>query len=101
MAEMHSQARASSPYELVPNILRYTVNNLSILHRRVCVISTRVDSNRKRCKQLTPRNAAPKRLVRNNMIPDASQPVFVVSDQVNDNRAEQPQKMARGLKFWI
>ena len=28
MAEMHSQARASSPYELVPNILRYTFNNL-------------------------------------------------------------------------
>ena len=24
MAEMHSQARASSPYELGPNILRYT-----------------------------------------------------------------------------
>ena len=24
MAEMHSQACASSPYELVPNILRYT-----------------------------------------------------------------------------
>ena len=28
MAEMHSQARVSSPYELVPNILRYTFNNL-------------------------------------------------------------------------
>ena len=26
MAEMHLQARASSPYELVPNILRYTLN---------------------------------------------------------------------------
>ena len=32
MAEMHSQARASSPYELVPNILRYTFNNLYIFH---------------------------------------------------------------------
>ena len=31
MAEMHSQTRASSPYELVPNILLYTVNNLQIL----------------------------------------------------------------------
>ena len=31
MAEMHSQARASSPYELVPNILRYTFNNLYLL----------------------------------------------------------------------
>ena len=28
MAEMHSQAHASSPYELVPNILRYTFNNI-------------------------------------------------------------------------
>ena len=28
MAEMYSQARASSPYELVPNTLRYTFNNL-------------------------------------------------------------------------
>ena len=28
MAETHSQARASSPYELVPNILRYSFNNL-------------------------------------------------------------------------
>ena len=32
IAEMHSQARASSPYELVPNILRYTFNNLYILY---------------------------------------------------------------------
>ena len=32
MAEVHSQAHASSPYELVPNILRYTFNNLYILH---------------------------------------------------------------------
>ena len=31
MVEMHSQARASSSYELVPNILRYTFNNLYIL----------------------------------------------------------------------
>ena len=38
MAEMTSQARASSPYELVPNILRYTFNNLYILHRRVIVM---------------------------------------------------------------
>ena len=30
MAETHSQARASSPYELVPNILRYSFNNLYI-----------------------------------------------------------------------
>ena len=30
MAEMHSQAPASSPYELVPNILRYKFNNLYI-----------------------------------------------------------------------
>ena len=30
MAEMHSQALASSAYELVPNILRYTFNNLYI-----------------------------------------------------------------------
>ena len=28
MAETHSQARASSPYELVPNILRYSFKNL-------------------------------------------------------------------------
>ena len=29
MAEMHElYARASSPYELVPNILQYTFNNL-------------------------------------------------------------------------
>ena len=32
MAEMHLQARASSQYELVPNILRYTFNNLYIFH---------------------------------------------------------------------
>ena len=32
MAEMHSQALASSPYELVPNILRYTFNNLFIIY---------------------------------------------------------------------
>ena len=32
MAEMHSQGRASSPYELVPNILRYTFNNLYIFY---------------------------------------------------------------------
>ena len=31
LAEMHSQVRASSPYELVPNILRYTFNNLQLL----------------------------------------------------------------------
>ena len=31
MAEMHSQARASSPYELVSNILRNTFNNLYLL----------------------------------------------------------------------
>ena len=31
-AEMHSQACASLPYELVPNILRYTFNNLYVLH---------------------------------------------------------------------
>ena len=31
MSEMYSQARASSPYELVPNILRYTFNNLYLL----------------------------------------------------------------------
>ena len=37
MAKMHSQARASSPYELVPNILRYTFSNLYILHGRVIV----------------------------------------------------------------
>ena len=28
-------------------------------------------------------------------------PVFGVSDQSDTNRAVQPQKMARGLKFWI
>ena len=28
MVEMHSQARASSPYELVPNILQYIFNNI-------------------------------------------------------------------------
>ena len=28
-------------------------------------------------------------------------PAFRVSDQVRHNRVEQPQKMARGLKFWI
>ena len=28
MTELHSQARAFSPYERVPNILRYTFNNL-------------------------------------------------------------------------
>ena len=33
MVEMHSQARAFSPYELVPNILRYTFNNLYMLQR--------------------------------------------------------------------
>ena len=32
MAEMHSQARASLPYEPVPNILRYTFNNIYLLH---------------------------------------------------------------------
>ena len=32
MAEMHSQARASSSYELASNILRYTFNNLYIFH---------------------------------------------------------------------
>ena len=33
MAEMNSQARAYSLYELVPNILRYTFNNLYMLQR--------------------------------------------------------------------
>ena len=28
MAEMHSQAHASSSYELIANILQYTFNNL-------------------------------------------------------------------------
>ena len=28
MAEMHWQARASAPYELLPKIIRYTFNNL-------------------------------------------------------------------------
>ena len=28
-------------------------------------------------------------------------PVFGVSDQVRHKRAVQPQKLARGLKFWI
>ena len=31
MAESHSQARAYSPYELVPNILRYLFNNIKHL----------------------------------------------------------------------
>ena len=31
MAEVHSQARAFSPFELVPNILPNTVNNLYLL----------------------------------------------------------------------
>ena len=31
MAEMNLQARASSPYELVPSILRYTFNNLILM----------------------------------------------------------------------
>ena len=31
MAETHSQARASSPYELVPNILRYSFNPFDVL----------------------------------------------------------------------
>ena len=39
MAEMHSQARASSPYELFPNILRYTFNNLYILYGRVFLMA--------------------------------------------------------------
>ena len=33
MAEMHSQARASSPYELVPNILRYAVHSITYLYK--------------------------------------------------------------------
>ena len=32
MAEMHSQALASSPYELVPNILRYTFFTIRFSH---------------------------------------------------------------------
>ena len=32
MARMHELASASPPYELVPNILRYTFNNLFILY---------------------------------------------------------------------
>ena len=31
MARMHELASASAPYERVPNILRYTVNNLFII----------------------------------------------------------------------
>ena len=45
MAEMHSQARASSPYGLVPNILRYTFNNLS--GRRGCLVVERRTPERK------------------------------------------------------
>ena len=32
MARMHELASASQPYELVPNILRYTSNNLFIIY---------------------------------------------------------------------
>ena len=32
MARMHELASASPPYELVPNILRYTFNNLLIIY---------------------------------------------------------------------
>ena len=33
MAETHSKARASSPYELVPNILRYLFYKLELKYR--------------------------------------------------------------------
>ena len=32
MARMHELASASQPYERVPNILRYTFNNLFIIY---------------------------------------------------------------------
>ena len=39
MAEMHSQARAFSPYELVPNFLRYTFN----VHLKTCNCNMRLN----------------------------------------------------------
>ena len=38
MARVHELASASPPYERVPNILRYTVNNLFIIYPKIVIL---------------------------------------------------------------